>query len=78
METLRVYPNPANDHILVDIPSSGCDVLEIRDISGRLVHQEYPGASSCVELNLESLEPGIYLLLLKQGQHSYHAPFVKE
>jgi len=36
-ETVRMYPNPARDHVMIDVPgSSDGEVIEVYDVAGRL------------------------------------------
>jgi hypothetical protein len=67
-----VYPNPANDVIHV---SANHDIqqLTIMDLNGRIVMH---GKSNA--LNIESLQAGMYLLLIETVQGATQKPFVKK
>ena len=65
--TVSAYPNPVGDALRIrfDTPVPGSYILEIMDMTGRLVRQERcpeikPG--DIMELNMTAYRPGIYLL----------------
>jgi hypothetical protein len=62
-----VYPNPVQDQLNVrfDIERSGDYILEVQDVTGRIVSQTQqkpinPGG--IIQLNTSTFSPGIYLL----------------
>jgi hypothetical protein len=68
IEVGKVYPNPMEDHIIVEITSDEfvAGTFILMDILGNTVQrwndrQLIPGAQD-VRLNLKNLHPGIYLL----------------
>ena len=63
-EQLIVYPNPANDLITVDLPGEGYSILEIADLTGKIVQKETI-ASSSVNVNISGLSQGIYIVVAK-------------
>ncbi|GAB3367000.1 hypothetical protein GCM10027566_39250 [Arachidicoccus ginsenosidivorans] len=60
LNSLRVYPNPAGDHITIMNPAS---IIYIYDVSGRNVMTQgvQPGVKS-VNLNVQGLAQGIYFV----------------
>ncbi|MBL0129363.1 MAG: PKD domain-containing protein [Flavobacteriales bacterium] len=64
-ETIRVYPIPARDHLILDGLTTGGDA-RIWSADGRLVYTErvHPGRNS---LAIDQLAPAIYVLELKDG-----------
>lgn len=59
---MLVFPNPARDGITVESPYEA--LLELRDLSGRLVHQGKI-SSGTFYLNLAEFSSGVYSLSLK-------------
>ncbi len=66
-EQINVYPNPAKEFVILDIetPKSGLAIIEIYDLSGRLVqisaqHELSPGNNSLQLYFHGKLIPGIY------------------
>ena len=65
---LSVYPNPADDYVIIqaDLPLTTNVVVEVKDISGRIV----AGASAVadehnISVSLAGLNPGIYFVTLR-------------
>lgn len=58
-----VYPNPVNDHIIIDAKSHKNWQIELRiyDLNGRCVTQQNIQSFDAYRLNLD-LKPGVYLL----------------
>lgn len=61
-----VYPNPASRQVTVEMKENP-DAVLVYDNSGRLVIHDRP-KSLRHDLNLSSLNPGFYLLKVKQGK----------
>jgi hypothetical protein len=75
-QQLRVYPNPASDQLMIELPSEGMDELVVMDITGRTVLSQEIGAVQNVSLNLNTLESGIYHLVVRNGNDYLYAKFV--
>ena len=67
MEDVRVYPNPAKDKVMVDLGSHSAESIEIRDVTGRLI-SVVPVSDSRVELSLNQLSDGYYMVRIMQGK----------
>jgi hypothetical protein len=61
----RMYPNPANGNITVQT-SYTTEVIEICDMTGRVVRSVVPGTSTTV-IETASLAEGMYLVQVKNG-----------
>jgi len=59
LESLKIFPNPAQDNITIKMLNSNLKdfEFEIRDMSGNLLHHSKNSAS----INTSNLKPGIYL-----------------
>lgn len=71
-QSLAVYPNPASTVINVKINNhhSGYIQIDISDISGREVMSQYvskPASNVTIQLPVNTLNPGIYLLNITTG-----------
>jgi hypothetical protein len=62
-ETIRVYPNPASDYIVIDC-SPEIEEVVITDPVGRVV---YSGKPSSKILNISYIPAGMYILLVRSG-----------
>ncbi len=72
-QNLVVYPNPVRDFATLINCESG--MANIYDLNGRLVHSVRIESS---QLNVSSIERGIYVLKVVTGTHSYTTKLVKE
>ena len=65
---LKYYPNPAGKKFGVQSPEFGveiCGTLEIYDLNGRkLLEKQIPEGSETVEVDVSSLESGVYFCRL--------------
>jgi len=62
-ESLKLFPNPAQEWFRVNSSSGTANELEIRDISGRILLQKRIQISE--KLNISQLAPGMYLVTLR-------------
>jgi endonuclease I len=65
-EALLVYPNPANDHVTIDLPGniSGNILISITDISGRTLLRKY-FYEKPVNLDLNQIGDGFYIITIR-------------
>lgn len=62
-ESVRVYPNPANQMLSVQIPTSaGKASIIMYDLTGRVVYRDQANSGSVQTLNLDNLSNGVYTL----------------
>jgi hypothetical protein len=79
---MKVYPNPANQTLTIDLNSAekpaGATVL-IMDLLGNQVMQSKPDFSQgTVSLNISALAPGIYFAKVMTDNSSTVAKFIKQ
>jgi Secretion system C-terminal sorting domain len=66
LENLNVYPNPVgNGKIYISSKSSAPKDVEIYDVLGKRVLQT---VLTTKELNIASLNPGVYIIKIKEGE----------
>lgn len=58
-EILKIYPNPASDHITVEATAGS--TVALYDISGRLIEKKNSDGNQLI-FNLEQLHKGVYIL----------------
>ncbi len=64
----RVYPNPVENFLHVISPHNGLVTqISISNISGSVIQTKLLDAAEKYEINLEGVSPGIYFVLLQQG-----------
>jgi hypothetical protein len=58
---MRIYPNPSDGNINIDLPGEGYQSLSIMDITGKKLKTFYP-KSDFIHLDLSMLQRGLYLI----------------
>lgn len=71
----QVYPNPATE--TVNIEGTELEIIRLYDISGRLI-MTVPASGIASQLNIETLEPGIYVLSITQADQQRSILLEKE
>lgn len=73
---LRLYPNPSNTSVSIELPSNPTDLEQVmlHDLSGREVLRQH-GVST---VDVSALPSGIYTLTAITGQGTYRQRFVRE
>ena len=77
---LKVFPNPTHDVLWIDMPEEPAHEvwsLHVFDLSGALVLQESSRGSTTVQLSLASLQNGMYVLQVSNGNKRYSQRIVK-
>ncbi|MCB0760004.1 MAG: T9SS type A sorting domain-containing protein, partial [Flavobacteriales bacterium] len=75
--TFRIFPNPASSEVTLTSASSLPFNVRLFDLSGRLLMQQANNTSTA-RLNLTSLSPGVYNLVLEQGDQRHMQRLVVE
>jgi hypothetical protein len=63
----RIFPNPAGDFVTVRT-AENADLLQVFDLSGRMLMKEPMAGRSEIKLNLQGLPEGFYTLALFKGR----------
>jgi len=64
--TFNVYPNPAGQKVFVELPTEAVHQISLTDITGKVVKQLETGLNeSTIEINVNDLPKGIYIIGLK-------------
>ncbi len=67
---LRVYPNPANQYVQIEMNPYENTQIELFDAVGKLIFQSTTNKSNYT-LNLDDFAPGVYLILITQNNQRY-------
>jgi len=70
----NIYPNPATDHIKVNLPSNS--EVKVFDNTGRVIMSSTAG-SETLEMDVSSLQPGIYFMNIHQDGQLATRRFIK-
>ena len=65
---VEIYPNPASDYFYLKIKNSINTEynIQIFDVLGRIVYNQYENLISPLKINVENLQNGIYYIDIKQ------------
>jgi len=63
-ELVRVYPNPATDHVIVECAGTVMEMVMLYDLKGRLINSENV-QNNHIELSVSDLQSGVYILKVK-------------
>ena len=72
----QVYPNPVNDLLTINSPSSAGFEVELRSTDGRLLNRRFANGQS-MELNTNNLPAGTYVLLIQSAEGRFTQLVVK-
>ena len=72
---INSYPNPATNKLTLDFTNQAMRSISIVDAMGRQCIR-YSSSETKLELDIESLETGIYFLLVHEGQQTLKEKFV--
>ena len=80
-ESIGIYPNPAENILMVNLPGVNTSDYRIRvfDLAGKLIIEKSNAVvvEQTVNLDLQSLHSGMYFLQLDTGDKTYKQEFVK-
>ncbi len=74
--TLKIYPNPANDYLKIEILEPALN-YQIIDLTGKIL-LEGTISDNLSYIEIEGLQKGLYLLQLKSANFTYSIRFIKE
>ena len=70
---LELYPNPANDAVTIFTGIREPQVLEVFDLLGRSVIHAMTFTEPTHQIDIESLDPGLYLVRISTGKGEFGA-----
>jgi hypothetical protein len=77
---LRIFPNPAQHTLHIQLPD-GLDnnaVISITDLQGKLMHQQQLSSTAVIQMNVQSWNNGMYILTIRDHEHTWHQRWIKE
>ena len=70
---VEIYPNPVTEGRLTINTTNNIQSVQILNITGKIVfHQEYQPNTSSVDIELNKMEKGIYLVRINFGTNENH------
>lgn len=77
-KSLNIYPNPANDMLYIAYDNIfGNAVYSIYGLAGNLVTNSKLSTGNLSQVSLNTLKPGMYLLVLRDGNYITNKKFIK-
>ncbi|MEX1187693.1 MAG: T9SS type A sorting domain-containing protein [Bacteroidia bacterium] len=67
-EAFLLYPNPASSSVNISLPNSGNHVIQIADISGKIVRSINTAFESTVSIDISDIAKGMYFVNLPNTQ----------
>jgi hypothetical protein len=64
-KTVNVYPNPAKDILNIDVTNNKISTIQICDLTGKNVLRKKSLTKGANEINVSTLETGVYILRIK-------------
>jgi hypothetical protein len=78
VDILKVYPNPVDEILNIEIPSDFKDALiSIYAIDGRLVYSQKAGSANA-KVNVDSLAKGVYTVIVTASDKTSATKFIKK
>ena len=75
MNGLSIYPNPNKGQFTINLPEADCDIEVFNSLGQQVFSQQAKGMT---QLNLESLESGMYFVSVKSEKAVSTLKFMKE
>lgn len=78
-DEIKLYPVPANDILNIELKSSGNYTLQVMDMSGRIAIDKEATFSSSTQIDIHTLESGVYFLMVKNDNaEPINCRFIKQ
>ena len=76
-DEIIVVPNPVVDHISIESDSHTLSTVEFFDFNGRLITSKQSPRTNSVQINLNHLTPGLYILKIQTSAASISKRIIK-
>jgi hypothetical protein len=77
-KTLKIYPNPVQQTVFIETAATGEGTVAVYDALGKMYRLPSTQKNSTLELNVQSLAPGVYTILYRNNAGQQSGVFVKE
>lgn len=75
---LKIYPNPANAQITIDLQENKAAHIQIYNINGQLVKSLFTNGGRKITVGIHDLEAGFYNVIAKQGEHYFSSKLIRD
>ncbi len=73
---VKIYPNPCKEKLSIELNGSNNAQLKIHTIDGKLLLNKTLEKNK-PEVDIENLQPGMYLLIIEQGEQVFRTKLIK-
>ncbi|MCK9255732.1 MAG: T9SS type A sorting domain-containing protein [Bacteroidales bacterium] len=78
LSEILIFPNPASNHINIEVKDFSNFKLEILDINGKTIDIEtYNFENFNINIDISNLEKGFYILQIRDEEKFYRKSFIK-
>ena len=74
---VKIFPNPANDYLMVHFPEQGNYYVELIDLNGQLIKSEHVNGRTECSFDISGLPASVYLLRTSTENTSEYYKFIK-
>ena len=78
LATYQVFPNPAKEVLNIDLGNSDNASVMIVNAVGQVVYSQNELVKSHVQIDVQSIEKGIYYAKITIGQQTFNEKFIVE
>ncbi len=77
LSEITISPNPVESQLFLNTKQPYFGQLEIVELTGKLVHRKNISGQSQIEIDVQHLKPGMYILRAVNSGHNHHLQFLK-
>jgi autotransporter-associated beta strand protein len=78
-QSVRIYPNPANDYLTVYFSEPPGKVLvELTDLNGRIVSSSAEAYPASMEFDLSAIDPGVYIIRIQTDSNTFTRKIIRQ
>jgi hypothetical protein len=76
--SVRIFPNPVTDKLMIIFSGTSKDVeITINDLNGRPLFTSIEKSASLLNVDLSSIDPGVYIIKITSENQSYIRKILK-
>jgi hypothetical protein len=72
---IRIFPNPASDHVFLESNSASIETYQLKDLSGRVIQSR--SFSNSEKIELDQISAGIYFIECRSGEYFVRRKLIK-
>ncbi|MCF8332002.1 MAG: T9SS type A sorting domain-containing protein [Bacteroidales bacterium] len=76
-QNIKIYPNPAKDHLAIELPRNSHFSIELFDINGKVLHKSTISNQKTVSLDLSMYRSSMFFIRVISDSNIYYQKVVK-